>query len=284
MAGKFWENLRQRLPRILARSHGDQLRVRPESFADHYTQARMFFASQTGPEQNHIVAALVFELSKCLLPRVREAVLSRLVHIDEGLARRVAKGLGVSGKITPAKAAVAAKPMAPSPMLSILAKAVPTLEGRKIGCLVTDGADAKLIAALKGAATRAGAKVEIVAPTIAGVVLSDGQALAADHKVDGGPSILFDAVAILSSAEGGAALADEAAAVNWLRDAFAHLKVIAYSPTARPIFAKGGLSGADADSDGGLIALSSAKAIAGFIKAASAGRIWEREPRVRKVV
>jgi catalase len=115
------------------------------------------------------------------------------------------------------------------------------------------------------------------------VVLSDGQALGADHKVDGGPSILFDAVAILPSAEGGAALANEAAAVNWLRDAFAHLKVIAYSPTARPIFAKGGLSDADTDGDAGLIALSSAAAVADFIKAASAGRIWAREPQVRKL-
>src|SRR6201996_3866939 len=59
---------------------GDQLRVRPETFADHYSQARLFFTSQTEPEQNHIVSALVFELSKCLVPRVREAVLSRLIH------------------------------------------------------------------------------------------------------------------------------------------------------------------------------------------------------------
>ena len=72
---------------------GEQLRIRPETFADHYTQARMFFASQTVPEQNHIVSALVFELSKCLVPRVREAVLSRLVNIDQTLALRVATGL-----------------------------------------------------------------------------------------------------------------------------------------------------------------------------------------------
>ena len=77
-----------------APEEGEQLRIRPESFADHYSQARLFFASQTEPEQNHIVSALVFELSKCLVPRVREAVLSRLIHIDENLAMRVAAGLG----------------------------------------------------------------------------------------------------------------------------------------------------------------------------------------------
>ena len=261
---------------------GDQLRVRPESFADHYTQPRMFFASQTGPEQNHIVSALIFELSKCPTPRIREAVLGRLIHIDEALATRVAKGLGFSGEITPSEAPVAAKEMAPSPMLSIVKKAKPTLVGRKVGCLVTDGADAKVIAALKTAVAKAGAKLQFVAPAIAGVTLGDGERLPADHKIDGGPSILFDAVVVLPSAEGGAELALEAAAVNWLRDAYAHLKVIAYLPTAAPLFAGGGLSGANASRDAGLIDLS-ASSVADFIAAASAGRIWAREPRVRQV-
>jgi catalase len=260
---------------------GEQLRVRPESFADHYTQARMFFASQTAPEQGHIVSALVFELSKCVLPRVRDAVLSRIVNIDESLGQRVAKGLGLTTKIAPAKAAVKAKAMAPSPMLSILAKATPTLVGRKVGCLVTDGTDAKVFAALSAVVVKAGAALEVVAPTIGGVTLSDGALLAADHKVDGGPSILFDAVAILPSVDGGADLAQEAAAVNWLRDAFGHLKVIGYLPAAQPLFVKGGISDADIDSDAGMIALSSGK-VADFVTAASGGRIWAREPLVQK--
>jgi len=102
-----------------AQEEGDQLRIRPESFADHYSQARLFFISQTEPEQNHIVSALVFELSKCLVPRVREAVLSRLIHIDESLAMRVAAGLGVA-EINPAERAVEPQDMEPSPALSIL--------------------------------------------------------------------------------------------------------------------------------------------------------------------
>ena len=106
----------------------------------------MFFASQTGPEQDHIVAALVFELSKCLLPRVREAVLSRLMNIDDILARKVATGLGVSSAIKPAPVAVAAMDMEPSPALSLLAKAKPTLQGRKVGVLVSEGCDGDLVA------------------------------------------------------------------------------------------------------------------------------------------
>src|SRR6202012_1755396 len=100
------ESLGRGFESFAAEEAGEQLRVRPESFADHYTQARMFFASQTEPEQNHIVAALVFELSKCLIPRVREAVLSRLVNIDATLAAKVAAGLGVPSAIEPAPTSV----------------------------------------------------------------------------------------------------------------------------------------------------------------------------------
>jgi catalase len=262
---------------------GEQLRVRPETFADHYTQARMFFASQTVPEQNHIVAALVFELSKCLLPRVREAVLSRLVNIDQTLALRVATGLGLKSEIIPADAPIRAKDMEPSPMLSIIAKAIPTLEGRKIGCLVSDGCDGDLVAALKAAALTAGAKFEVIAPTVYGVTTATGELLPADHKVEGGPSVLFDAVAIVPSAEGGAKLGLQAEAVNFLRDAYGHLKVIAYLPTAAPLFVKGGISDRNPDNDVGLISLAT-KTVDDFIATASTGRIWAREPTVRLVV
>jgi catalase len=263
-----------------AQEAGEQLRLRPESFADHYTQARMFFASQTEPEQNHIVSALVFELSKCLLPRVREAVLSRLVNIDATLTAKVAAGLGLRSAITPAPVAVAARDMAPSPMLSLLAKANPTFQGRKVGALLSDGCDGDLVAELKSAIEAAGGKMEIIAPTIYGVTTAAGERIAADHKIDGGPSVLFDAVAILPSDAGGARLALEAAAVNFLRDAFGHLKVIGYLPAAAPLLVKGGVNDAAPDTDAGLIAFPAAT-VEDFVAAASAGRVWAREPAVR---
>lgn len=264
-----------------APEEGEQLRIRPESFADHYTQARLFFASQTEPEQNHIVSALVFELSKCAVPRVREAVLSRLIHIDEDLAFRVAEGLGID-EIAPAETAVEPEDMPASPALSLIAKAVPTLKGRKIGCLVSDGADDTVIAELKTAVEQAGATFQIIAPKIGGVQTAGGALLPADHKVEGGPSILFDAVAILPSIEGGAQLALQAEAVNFVRDAYGHLKVIAYLPTAAPIWVKAGLTDATPDNDAGLISLERSS-VADFIKAASAGRAWAREPLVRAI-
>ncbi|MDP1598509.1 catalase [Phenylobacterium sp.] len=258
---------------------GEQLRVRPESFADHYTQARMFLASQTAPEQNHIVSALVFELSKCINPPVREAMLARLVHVDENLALRVAAGLGMRKAIVPAVAPVEARQMEPSPMLSILAKAVATLQGRKIGCLVSDGCDGELIGKLQAAVTAAGAKFQIIAPTVGGVVTSAGELLAADHKIEGGPSVLFDAVVLAPSLEGAAALTLSAEAVNFLRDAYGHLKVIGYLPTIGPMLVKAGID-ANPDNDRGLISFETAS-IDAFIAQAADGRIWEREAWVR---
>ena len=272
---------RQRLPPLSQSGIREQLRVRPELFADHYTQARLFYSSQTEPEQNHIVAALVFELSKCLVPRVRIAVLSRLVHIDETLAKRVAAGLGVRDAIVPAEARVAAHDMAPSPALSILAKAKPSLEGRKVGCLVTDGCDGALVTRIEAAVKKAGAKFEIIAPKVGGVETDAGEPLPADHKIEGGPSVLFDAVVLLPSEEGAAELAMSAEAVNFLRDAYGHLKVIGYLPTAAPMLEKAGM-GAETGGDRGLLSLAQ-KSAQDFVLAAADGRIWEREAKVRLV-
>ena len=60
--------------------------MRPESFADHYSQARMFYRSQSPLEQAHMASALVFELSKVETPHVREAVVGQLLHVDPELA------------------------------------------------------------------------------------------------------------------------------------------------------------------------------------------------------
>jgi catalase len=260
---------------------GDQLRVRPETFADHYTQARMFFASQTEPEQNHIVSALVFELSKCIVPRVRTAVLSRLVNVDETLALRVAAALGVREAITPAPAPIAAADMAPSPALSILAKAKPSLEGRKVGCLVTDGSDGELVEDLRAALLAAGAKLQVIAPQVGGVITAQGDLLEADHKVEGAPSVLFDAVVLAPSLEGGAKLALQAEAVNFLRDAYGHLKVIAYTPAVAPMLVKAGID-AKPDNDPGLVSLE-LSSVEDFLERAANGRVWAREPWVRQV-
>ena len=180
---------------------GDKLRIRSESFADHFSQARQFFYSQTEPEQNHIVSAFIFELSKVQTPAVRERMVGQLANVASEIAQRVANGLGLQGKINPVATTVKVREdLKPSPALSILSKAKETLQGRKIGCLVADGTDGKLVASLKSAASKAKADFAVVAPKVGGALTADGQLLPADFQLAGGSSVLFDMVFVALSA------------------------------------------------------------------------------------
>jgi catalase len=144
---------------------------------------------------------------------------------------------------------------------------------------VTDGVDTQLLAALQQAAEAEGAFIEIIAPTVGGVMGSDGKAVPARQKINGGPSVLYDAVAVLASAEGAALLAREAAAKDFVNDAVAHAKFIAYSEAAKPLFEKAGV----AEMDGGFVALKSAADAKGFLAACRKLRFWEREAKVHAV-
>jgi catalase len=256
---------------------GPTRRERSPTFADHYSQARQFFLSQTEPEQDHIVAALTFELSKVEADIVRSVMLGHLAIIDEALADRVGAGLGHDAAIVPAVPAVPPRqdlPLAPS--LSILARSAPQLAGRRIGALVTDDASPALVASLFEAAGAVDAEVKIVCPTIGGVTLADGTRLFADFQLAGGPSVLFDAVTVIASADGTAALLGESAAVAWVHDAFAHLKVIGFSAEAEEL-----LDAAGVVPDAGVVALEEDSDA--FVAAAAGGRIWDREAAVRSV-
>jgi catalase len=244
----------------------------------------MFFLSQTEPEKNHIIAALVFELSKVETPAVRERVVSHLVHVDERMADRVAAGLRLRGAIEPAATIKVPTQghIKPSPALSIIGKAMQTLKGRVIGCLVSDGVDHALIDALRAAAKKEGAKLKIVAPYVGGAKTADETTIEADLQLAGGPSIFFDAVAVIVSEAGAQELLSDAAALDFVSDAFNHLKVIGYAPAAKALLNKVGITGELAD--GGVVPLTDAGAVTSFIGAAQKmTRIWDREPKVRKL-
>ncbi|NDW03398.1 catalase [Jiella pacifica] len=260
---------------------GAKRRIRPESFADHYSQARQFYVSQTETEQGHMALALTFELSKVETPAIRARVVSHLLNIDEDLAKTVAKGLRLEAMPEPAPAAMPTRmDLAASPALSILLNGPESFKGRKIGVLVSDGVDAGLLAGLKKAAEAEGAMVKIVAPMIGGVTASDGSTVKGDEKVDGGPSVLFDAVAVLLSAEGAAMLAKEPTAKDFVTDAFAHCKFIAYSPQAMPLLEKAGIA---ADMDEGCVKLGAASEAASFVELCRKLRHWPREAMVKAV-
>ena len=251
---------------------GAKGRVRAESFADHYSQARLFFRSQTKPEQAHMASSLVFELSKVETPHVREAIVGHLCHVDAGLAQRVADGLGMEALPPAPPAAVAPIDMPASRALQIIGKMKDTLEGRCVGILINDGSDAATIKALRKAAEAAGARVKIVAPKVGGAKLSDGKKMPADGQLAGTPSVVFDAIAVVLSEEGGKLLSKEAAAVDFVRDAFGHLKAIAADAGAMAVLKAGNVG-----KDKGVVDASDTK---GFIAAAKT-RQWDREPKVR---
>ena len=251
---------------------GPKVRLRAESFADHYSQARLFYASQTPVEQAHIASALVFELSKCGFDHVRNRILANLGNVDAGLAGRVAAGLGVD---LPAKSKAAVEPidLDLSPALRIVGKYPSTLMGRTVGVLVTDGADDAVIKAVRRVCEAQGATVKIVAPKVGGVTLNNGKRLKADGQLAGSPSVIFDAVALVLSEDGCAQLLGDSAAMDFVANAFVHLKAIGFTPQAHPLLDKAGVH-----PDAGVINLS--LGAEGFIEPAST-RQWAREPKVR---
>ena len=190
-----------------------------------------------------------------------------------GPAEPKSAAIGMEGKraeITPYQA-----PIDLSPALTLVGKARPMLKGRKIGALVTDGADGDRLQALRDALEREGAELAIV---FGGVRLKSGKHLATDMALSGGaPSVFFDAVAIFASAEGAKPLLKNSAAIDLVRDAFGHLKVIGHTSAVQPLFAKASLAD---DLDEGVIELDGRPGVGQYIEAAKQQRVWAREARL----
>jgi len=258
--------------------HGPKARLRPESFADHYSQARQFYISQTPPEQRHIQMALTFELSKVETLVIRERVVSHLMNIDETLATAVAQKLGFQSMPRPADAAMPTRQdLEPSPALSIVQRGPKRFEGRKLGILVSDGVDANMLKGLQDAIVAAKAEVELIAPKVGGVTASDGSLIPANHMIDGGPSVLFDAVALLIAAPAIEDLVNEAAARDFVADAFQHCKFIGYVADAKPLLQVAGILD---KLDEGTIELPG-DSLATFVEELGQLRVWGREPSVK---
>jgi len=258
-----------------ASEEGQKVRLRPESFADHYSQARQFYISQSAGEQAHIVNALTFELSKVDTPAIRERMVAHLLNIEQELAKAVADNLGIKKIPKAADAAVPTRDdLAASPSLSILENGPDSFAGRKVGVLVSDGADASVLNALKSALTKEGAVLEIIAAKISGAVASDGGWIDANHSIDGAPSVLFDAVALLVTEEAAGQLANQAGVREFVADAFVHCKFIAFTQSAAAILAKAGV---EDDHDEGMINLDGQKGIKSFVESCRHLRLWKRE-------
>lgn len=254
---------------------GRKVRSRPESFADHYNQARQFYLSQTPVEQRHLAAAFVYELGRVESAAIRARVVAHLLNIDDRLAMSVAEGLRLDVLPDPATRAVAERTDLPeSPALRSWGDAPKTFAGRKLGALVTDGADAAFVRELGLEFNEVGATVELVAAAIGGVKADDGSWIEADHTLRSAPAALFDAVALIAGAQVSKDAALSAAVSAFAAEAFAQCKFIAFTADARALLERA-LDGKALD--GGCKQVETAMAARAFAAQCAQLRFWPRE-------
>ncbi|MET3119552.1 catalase [Undibacterium sp. GrIS 1.8] len=251
---------------------GTKGRIRPESFADHYSQARQFYISQNKYEQSHIVSALIFELSKVEHPHIREAIVGHLRHIDADLAARIAAGLGLKDLPPLPTSAAPVLDFPISPALGLINNRKDTLTGRVVGILIDEGSDAETFKNVKDAVTKDGATYKIVAPKISGVYLSDASKAIVNGQLAGSPSIMFDAIVVIISQPAAKKMARNLAAIEFIKDAYSHLKAIAFDVGSKSLLDIAGIK-----KDPGIMSTEHMKE---FLKAAKT-RQWNREELVR---
>ncbi len=253
---------------------GDKRRLRPESFADHYSQARQFYLSQTPVERRHIADGFTFELSKCDREAIRLRMVGGLRNVDEDLAREVAEGLGL--RELPARVQAAREPvdLPASPPLSIVGNGPESIAGRKFGVLVGDGADAGVLQALQAAVKQAQAQLELIGRTVGGVGNGDSSRLRTDKQLAGAPSVLYDFIAVVTGEQGAQDLARQPSARDFVADAYAHCKFVGYVGAAMPLLTATGL---EPLLDDGFIELGQKRDVRGFLERCAALRFWDRQ-------
>ena len=256
-----------------------KLRDRNDSFFDHFSQARLFWSSQTAVEQAHIVGAFQFELGKLAAPGVRQRVADMLQNIDPGLAQRVVSGLGLELGKAPA-AEQFPQPIAVSPALSMNNREAKGIATRKIAVLVADGFEGADMLALRQLLEKDGASVIIVAPRLGMVVPRDGDAIEVDHGIKTVSSVLFDAVAIPGGAASVTTLAATPEFVRFVQEAHRHGKAFVIGLDGDLLLRMAGIDVADRDQMTGVIAGGGTELskddLADFKDAVSAHRHWAR--------
>lgn len=286
------------------RIDAQKVRERSESFSDHFSQAKLFFGSQTPTEQDHIINALRFELGKVEVPAIRERMLGLLSQVDTTLAEKVAFGLGIPVPKSPEKPMnhgvgadadpkkhepkdVTSSIQASDALSMILNKTnSPTIESRKVAFLCSDGVDADSINNLKATLEKEGAQAKIIGTNATSIKASDGSEIKVDHSILTCSSVLFDAIFIPSGKESVDKLLLEDKIPDFLNDAYKHCKVIGAEKEGMKLleeinaFRK--LSSEDIREYGIITNSGNAKNFSGnFIEAMGKHRIWIREKSIK---
>ncbi|WDZ90720.1 catalase [Nocardiopsis sp. HUAS JQ3] len=202
---------------------GDKIRVRSESFADHYSQATLFYNSLAGWEREHLVEAFRFELGKCEELEVRQRVVTNLNHVDHRLSVRVAEGIGVE----PPEREATPNHGRSSPALSQLNTAFGSVVGRKVAVLVADGVDEAAVDAFREPLIGAGAVVELLAAADGSVRTSRGGVVTVDRAYSTVSSVLYDAVVVTGGPDAARTLAGDGLARHFVLEAYKHHKPVA---------------------------------------------------------
>jgi catalase len=244
----------------------DKVRGRPERFAEHYSQAALFFESQTPQEQAHIIGGFRFELSKVTVPAIRERMVASLRNVSQALALCVAEGLGIDLP-EPMPRAIKRTPkpeVTLSKALSLLA--LPGDGGvasRKIAVLIANGVEGESITAVMNALDEAGAVVRLLGSRLGTVTSEEGETFEVDATLENSPSVLFDALVLPDGTEAVQSLARDGHTLEFLKDQYRHCKTILALGASSRLLDKAGIdpqlpTGAD---DPGLILAASSEAL-----------------------
>jgi catalase len=263
----------------------DKVRGKPERFADHYTQATLFWNSQTAVEKAHIIRAFRFELTKVRVPAVRERVVAMLANVDSELAEMLASQLGMEmPEPLPKALKKAVKPeIDVSPKLSLLARPGDgRIATRRIAILVAAGVDGEAAAALHAGLTKEGAIPRYVGPRLGAVETDEGDKLEVEVTLETMPSVLFDAVVVPGGREAVKILGGIGHALEFVKDQYRHAKPILALGDGADLVENAGVpeklpSGA---ADSGILIFrdaSAAKVVPAFVKAIARHRHHERE-------
>ena len=262
--------------------HEDKVRGKPEKFAEHYAQATLFFASQTAVEQDHIIAAFRFELSKVTVPAIRQRMVASLVNVSPALAAGVAAGLGM--EVPAALPRAIENPQSPevnvSPALSLMALPGECgIRTRQIAVLVADGVHHASIAAIQKALTAQGATVHFVGPRIGRFVAENGKEIEANKSMENSPSVLFDALVLPDGVAAVTALTEDGHTMDYVKDQARHCKPIFALGASRQLLELAGIF-SDLELPSGILwadAQDAAAAIPSFVTAITAHRHFTRD-------
>jgi catalase len=259
---------------------GEKTRRRSESFADHFSQASMFLASQSAAERLHLVNAFRFEVGKVQRHAIRERVLKMFANVDPQLALEIAEGLGLAGLVKGlalehrADSRPAGGPDA-SPALSLDNQPKDSIKSRKVAIVTADGAPVDAIMALKAALAKAGAAADVIAPHEGSLVLSDASLVAVDYMLLIAHPVMYDAICVVADAAGVAALHRSPNAVDFVRDGYRHAKTLGAIGEAVSMIER--LLGDGRKASGIVLASRVADFVQPFIEAMKAHRHFERE-------